>query len=200
MPRLSGDTRSQIANAVIAHAFNDRCVDLRSRQAALAMEVYAFSFTAAQRKLLKEAPSGWFPMEAYIYYALDNGEYGTLYFSGDFSRYSHNRDWRLHAGLDDVMMPMPSCFQSSAAVNMEASSPLAHKLVDFFRDAEAIKEEMTTAYRKTVATIESFSTSEKLVAGWPEIAPFIPERSKPENKLPAVPTDDLNKMLGLAHV
>ena len=51
---------------------------------------------------------------------------------------------------------------------------------------------------KVKATLDSFTTTEKLLKAWPESIELIPKELKPiEKKLPAICSDDLNQMLGL---
>lgn len=82
-------------------------------------------------------------------------------------------------------------------VAFAANSALAKRIDANDAARRAICDEYAVLSRTVKAALAKHSTSEKLVAAWPEVAPFIPETAKPTGTAVALDKETLNAICGL---
>lgn len=82
-------------------------------------------------------------------------------------------------------------------VSFDADSALAKRIDKNDAERRAIRDEYAVLSRTVKAALAKHTTSEKLIAAWPEVAPFIPKDAKPTGTAVALDKETLNAICGL---
>lgn len=193
MTRLTNSIRAAICANAIAARFDETKETHQVRRSGFAYKVFNDCFTMRQRNDMASLPEGWLPTVSSI----------AATFATSFQWLSFNGRLSGRAGsmingtkFDAPPVRIPADRLSSALKVYDADHPLAKEYTAITESDGTLREEIDKATRMVSATLDTFTTVEKLVEGWPEVAPFIPEASAPV-QLPAIPRDALNDMLGL---
>lgn len=205
--RLTNEMRGKLVNAMLTHKFTTDYNDLVAVAAQLAIDVYDRAFEK-DRKQIDALPDGWLPTDCDITAKLGVVQ-PKLMFSGQFI-YRHGT--RLIGGVSyseaDIylLFPTPAAVwrrfpnkrKGQCVLDLDGTDQLTKDYDNLVFGSNQFVVDVSVARRTLVSTLDQYHTAEKLVAAWPEIAPFVDdlEPARPKN-LPALPVEDLNKMLGL---
>lgn len=81
---------------------------------------------------------------------------------------------------------------------IKEGNPLVQQFLDLEAEAESILEFFERVTTSVKATLDRFSTVEKLIREWPECRELLPMEAAPTpNKLPSILVADLNTLVGL---
>lgn len=198
MPRLNAEVRYDIVNAAIKHAFAVKIEALRADHEALALAIYNACYPPAVQKRMNDLPKSWLPTRSILTIRVGSDDHQFM-LSGSEARYGGRGEFPDFHIKDakDVYKRVPYGDHSGTIKVFDHNHEIAEPIAKFVQKRQVLYDELCAARNKTAATVNTFYTSEKLVEAWPEIAPFIPANMKPTVQLPAVPTADLNAMLGL---
>lgn len=204
MTRFTKVTRSGIVTALMKHTFDERIEDLVKQSKAYTNDVYDYFLTEDQQKLMESLPAGWTNSKPWFHLRIGNSQH-TLHFNGlsyciatelqKLVQYKKDADGKyLHEGIGKRL-------PYSENWTLGVADPLAKRHDDLHNRSQKLLEEYAAAKNKADAAIGSFSSVEKLITEWPEIAPFasyyIEAPGKPKPQLPALHTDVLNQMFKL---
>lgn len=190
--RLNIDNRNAIIKDALAHRFGAEVKALIDERAEFAAAVYDDICKKADRLKMAELPDGWLPKTDNI----------AVQFGADFTRIYFNG--RVHGDLckatdyrrDDERRVLAK-HNSGCAKAYEAT----HKLASEHARLRAKETDLRTAYKQAaqsmMTALNRVSTVKKLIETWPEIAPFASCHETGKPSLPALPTDQLNKLLDL---
>lgn len=82
-------------------------------------------------------------------------------------------------------------------ISFDANSDATSIYESYLAAERAVGEAKEEAGVKVWALLEQATTVKKLLEIWPEVEPFIPVDAAPTTRLPAVPVDEVNALLGL---
>lgn len=198
MTRLTNDMRGEIVTALIHHTFDARVATLCDERAAIATSVYDLHY-AKDRKAMDALPDGWLPTNDGVRFRAGATEW-TLYFCGvlhgRYGAYSNLACMPSNKRVPQTKRVLER--QSGRIVEVfDAQHPIAERVEASAASLDALNEEVNAAKRTAQATLNRFTTVEKLLEEWPEIKPFIPANKQPQAPVPALPTQHLNKMFDL---
>ena len=88
-------------------------------------------------------------------------------------------------------------FHHQVCVEIPAESELGKEYFDILRKHDELRDNRTEMERKVLTTLNSVTTMHKLLKVWPEVEPFVKGRLFSSPNLPALPTQELNKLLGI---
>lgn len=197
MVRLTNDIRSTIVNALMEHKFDGEVAGLCAERAAIAAAVYDTHYKR-DLKRINDLPEGWLRTDDDISFEA-SGTKRQYQFSGKI----YGNRWTERWGNDicdfksnNVITLVYRRFRADDHGNTvavyDANHPIAEAVEKHEARGEALAERIRTARKSAAATMGQFTTSEKLIEAWPEIAPFIPAQAAPKPSLPAVPVSHLN--------
>jgi len=196
MTRLTNILRESIAKAVLTHRFQEDIANLTSDRAALADDVYCDIYSKTTREKMGALPKGWLTESNSIgvQFGENSRSYENLTFNGEF--------W----GRIGKYCPVPSredrrrvfATHGHGCVKVYTEDhELSRQHAELMARHDDLKTTVELAERQVSAALASASSISRLISLWPEVEPFAgPFDVKPE-KLPAVPTDVLNKLLEL---
>ena len=143
----------------------------------------------SMRKNLPEGVgTGWniIDKDSFVYCSF-GGMQESLRFSG-----THSKDKPQY--LTDSQYKI----RSNKRLNLDGQHELSLEFLALVSEQCDLNNQYMDIEIKVKATLDSFTTTEKLLKAWPESIELIPKELKPiEKKLPAICSDDLNQMLGL---
>lgn len=202
MTRLTKDTKADILQNVMRHAFADEYEALMEERAKLADAIYHGTYSDSEQKLISKCPSGWLNTSSYIF--ADFGERATSFsFTG-----KENLSISYHAddGLEFQAQWM-GVKKKSEDRKVPGNSwgnckefkrgKIRNMYDDIYAKEQTLFERFTTALSEARATIDSATTAKKLVTMWPEIEPFIPASAYPKKNEIAIVSSNLNNKLNL---
>lgn len=197
--RLTNTIRERIALAVLRHRFSESIEALIADKATFADEVYCDLYKKSDREKIDALPAGWLPEEASIGVKFDNTRwnYENIYFSGCvYGKLSRTR------APQEKSDPAPRRRvlhkHSNGCVKVyDEGHRLAKKFAALKEREAELEAAIVAAERQVNAALESATTINKLVEIWPEVEPFARQFDKSPIKVPAVPTEQLNKLLDL---
>jgi hypothetical protein len=179
--RLTKEMRNEMINAVLEHRFGSAKQALLDREHDLAESVLFEALGRERYDLLTSVPKGWLGTLGYLNFVLESGENHTLHFAE--TKPLPYYIW--HGSSDDGDYLV-------VKGNMAAR---VQKLMD---DYDAHEDARRKARDQVRAAVYSYTTVERLLEEWPEIAPFVPRYAKaPQHLVPAPMISTLNMVLGL---
>jgi hypothetical protein len=192
MTRLTKDIRDEIVMDLLRHSFKDRIEALYAERSALAQKIYEDAFSADARKKMQALPDGWLPEVNSI-----NVRLGSDYTSFEFSGGLYGDINRIMKCKQPESRRIPFKFRGGCVASYEATHSLAleHERIGNLR--KSLWEEIESAKRAATTAVNAVSTVKRLIEVWPEVDPFASKHSTEKPQLPAVPTAQLNKILGL---
>jgi hypothetical protein len=195
--RLTNYTREQITNAVLTHRFSEATETLIADRAAFAEEIYSDVYRKSDRERMASLPNGWLPEEDQINVQFgDQRGYESLDYRGHLYG-SLNKTRKAGAKGDPTFRRvLNKHYRRCAKVYGDD-----HRLTKKYHELQASQKELFRQYeeakRQVEAAVASASTINKLVEVWPEVEPFARAFDTAPLKVPAIPTDKLNKLLDL---
>jgi hypothetical protein len=177
--RLTQETIRIISSRALEAAFKQRFDDIRQQEHDLAMACWEHVFPAEARNHALAAPSGWIRQDK------------CLRFNMGYRQTTLN--------LKDASVPVPhsSDCRVLGTINDET---LNQRFTDFERDKNALRSEQERANQGLFSLLNSAKTMKRLAEIWPEGLPFYErelEVAKRSVSVPAVISEDVNKLLGL---
>lgn len=200
MTRLVTRDRTRLVFDLLGNRFKGDMALLCAERKRLATLAYESLYDAATRKKMDALPSGWLPERTEIKCYWRQTRTLDLYFSGYV-----DPPEGLRSAFDHVRADQMRFMEKHDNYNFRHTLPdeigeqvQAHTLIlqDFRVKVLRAKEQLDAALRR-------FTTVEKLIREWPEVAPFAqPYVSPPSPKgeplrLPALRTDVLNDLFHL---
>ncbi len=205
--RLNAANRRDIMKDVLAYRFEPDVRRLQAERRELASETY-HDVLGENLKLANSLPDGWLRESNHISVQFGMGfdGFAHLNFSGEISaskRVTPNITdqyviLRLLGDQEERFHRVPSSLSHCAKRYSEGDV----LTLRYQAQQEALKL-LDAAVGKAVAELNSalarYTTVDQLVEAWPEIRPFAEKHTTRvvETALPALPTDQLNKLLGL---
>lgn len=193
--RLNREMRSEICDALMLHRFEQPLRDLFAKRAELADKLHRDVYKRQLSKM-DELPEGWLP----TYSGIKVQAGADVYF------FNFNGVWSVRSGPGTVIYAVEVASDQRRCPAMDSSydvkkvydagSAMADEITDIVRETQQMEQSISEAQKQVGVTLDQFVTVEKLVEAWPEVTPFIPEKQRPVS-LPALPTQQLNDMLGL---
>lgn len=190
--KLTTAVRESIAKAMLAHRFGPDIKTLIADRADFAWAVYADVYPEHDRARMEELPVGWLPEQSSISVqfgtrfqapafcgAIDDGTFGFLPRPHGIWRRVQQRHVHACAKVYDHEHELSQLFER-----------LAHRKSQLGSDIDSTR-------RQIIATLATIGTIARLKEVWPEAAPFAERFEVKRVNLPAVPTAQLNQLLGL---
>jgi hypothetical protein len=178
--RLTQETIRIISGRALKAAFKQRLDDIRQQEHDLAMACWEHVFTADARNHALAAPTGWIRQDR------------CLRFNMGFRQTTLN--------LNNTSVPVPHSTDCRTLGTIHDET-LNQRFTDFERDRNALQSERERANQGLFSLLNSAKTMKRLAEIWPEGLPFYErelEVSKRAASVPAVISEDVNKLLGLA--
>ena len=169
--RLTNYVRSAIRIALLAATFDKECASLQKRQQALAKEVVETYYGKKLIDALRKSPEALVNANNYFRVKLGDGSVDQMTFKGR-----------------DIAPNYGTCLVLTGDIDVKVRA--------FFADNAAFTERRNAALAQFNAIAGSMSTVEKLVAVWPEIAPYCP-KSEAKAMALIVRPEIVNGMFGL---
>jgi hypothetical protein len=189
MPRLNKGTRETIALAAADKQYAGNLKDAEACMKRLAGDLYDARLWA-QLELSRDALLALVKKAKKAYLALPDGTRGWGVIAESAGRIDVD-GWRTDLpeslpkfeGMNDggVLAPENTVFRAAVA---------AAKTVD------AVTDQRKELYADTLAVLQNFNSTERLLKEWPEIEELVPTSAKTSN-VPAVPVQKLNERIGL---
>lgn len=189
--------RESAVKAAMAHRFD-------KEEAALCADAHAFTlrvwyFLMQGVGWVGALPAHWFPSNSreHIDFSALRSPFRIGWDKNDkhtikLELGSRSWGWPVIFGRD---IPIPYClYQSTPKIKNDC--PLWSEAEALAQRADKFISDMNETQVKLSGTLNAFTSVEKLVAAWPEIAPFLPSKAAPA-AVPALPVVELNKLLGL---
>lgn len=198
--RLTHAMRESAVKAAMAHRFDKEEAALCSDAHAFGLRVFAH-FAGDDLPKIKKLPARWFRHRETIYFDVpgirspfDTGHSFATGGRGMILLSEGRTAWRWSALLESPT-PVPFWFEDKT-LEIPRISDLWSEAEALAQRADKLRTAMNETQAKLSGTLNAFTTVEKLVAAWPEIAPFLPSKAAPA-AVPALPLVELNKLLGL---
>ena len=151
--RLNRDHKEGILSAMMNDTFKDRTEEFNKRKVKLADAVYKDQFTKSELETLSNIPDGWLTKEEYL----------SVRFAGE--RYGCSLKM-------SKAMPIPRWLQIRS-LKYEVGHKLHTEHEKLTQDQARYADEKQTAKIKLAAMLDSFTTTKKLLASWPEIEKYV---------------------------
>lgn len=212
MTRLINHMRASIINQMLQNAFGDKVVLLMDKQVNIAEDIYNNVYDRAARERLNSAPEGWLPMNESIKISIVGKDDYTKAFRFDGALEMGNYSSRGNTESECYSILKPEdrkrdnmrrrvAYKHNGSVivkNYDPSDPIANAVINWIDEQRAVSVHIHEARKLAIATMDAFTTVEKLIEGWPEVEPFTRNYQAPAPvQLPAIPIGKLNGMLGL---
>jgi len=216
--RLTVAMRDAITDAVMKHAFADRCRKHMEAELAFVDQVYndvldtrmlkvdqGHGPKMSLRKVLESMPAGWTSQQTYFKVQFAGQDQKLDRYDGiPGDAYKPNSamiGWKETAHRDKKNWHFPPVYAWGTLHVYDANTDTAKRATELQNAREDLLEEMSSVRASTRATLNSATTIQKLIVLWPEIeafaAPFMQERKAAEVLLPVVQREKLNVALGL---
>lgn len=198
--RLTKEMRAATVAALLKHKFEAAekalCLDVEQ----FGRDCFAHFMGKDNPRDMAKCPAGWFRHEQRLDFEVSNQrpyfDITTDYNTGKVVvRLSSLPRWTWPILLEKSH-PIPYYMAETSKRQIKRDNPLWSVAESLNNRAAKLNEERREVDAKTYGALAAFTTVEKLVKAWPEVAEFIPG-GKPPAMLPALPVEDLNKMLGL---
>lgn len=197
--RLTVNDRKVITMKLLKHRFGADVIAACKARLDAAQDIYLDIYPAPMLARMQALPSGWLPRVG-----------GARVAIGVACRVDY-ANWRTY---DTAMVPAAHLFlptateigggelmlssHTSGVVKLfDHDDPLIVRFDAAKQAAEKLGERIEATHRETTKALARFTTVEKLVKEWPEVAPFVADVAGPAHSLPAVTLRSLNKALDL---
>lgn len=195
MTKLTNWIRESIAKDLMKHRFADQALQLVRDRAALAADVYNDVYCEADRRKMVALPSGWLCSDRNITVQFGDGRgFEQLHFSG--AVYGEVGTV-LKDPIEPVEMLVTHQHERGCAKVYELTHPFSLRRDDLRARDKDLGEAIRTARRQTEQALLKATTIKRLIELWPEIEPFASDYEEKPKPLPALPTSELNALLGL---
>lgn len=173
--RLCKSDYRLIKNNLVKHAFADQREKLEQRKVELGCRIYNQIYTPEIQQAMLALPDNFLPVTDKIEFR-ERGE--SCWRSLPLGEYKREPIY---------------------GKAIELPPEMSAEWRELLKEESALKEAVESAECQAAATLTSFRTVKSLLAGWPEVAPFIPDYllSDENKKLPAVPVTELNQVFKL---
>ena len=190
--RLTTYMRERIVKDMLAYRFKDEIAALAAERGAFALSVYEDIYSATDRRKMAALPKGWLPTVNKIgaSFGTTGSRYEELPFSG-------NCLGELYTSLPEVSRPVTDNNRYSCSKSYDGAHPLSARFHELDGKRVSLLEKFKLAKRQAEVAIAAASTTGRLKALWPEVAPFIAHFEKEPPNLPALPVANLNEMFRL---
>jgi hypothetical protein len=177
------------------HRYEATVAALIEEKTAFAIKVYEDLYSKSTRDKMSALPEGWLPSSDNV--AVQFGaSYERIYFNG----YTHGKlisviaseDRRRGGSLRLLGKHAHGCAKVYDATH---ALSVAHSKLD--AKERDLKTEFEATRRQLEAALNAVTTTKRLIETWPEIAPFASKFDDEKPQLPALPTEQLNKILDL---
>jgi hypothetical protein len=176
--KLTAAIREEVALNVMHHGFNEEESNLKNREHELAEECYALRYPEKQLEALQVLGADYLYHSSSIYVLYNNDNEGVVL--------------RFRSA--------PRLVASRTDFSIKAYTDLDKRVSAFVADRASTQQRRKKSYADTMAVLKSFTTTNALLASWPEITEFVPEEAPKAKNLPAVQLDQLNAELKLPPV
>jgi hypothetical protein len=193
--RLDKRNRKEISDKLIKHRFEESANDLRRRMAAFAEEIYNDVYSVKDRTLMQSLPEGWLPTNSEIKVQFGS-EMVELEFNGGVI---HSKfGWNKHENKVTKRMPQRdrNDWHGRCVKVYDANDKLSNQWVSLSWELSDLLEKINDASSQIDVMLHRTTTSEGLIAKWPEVAPFL-DGINNYRHVPVIQTDKLNAILDL---
>lgn len=193
--RIKADHRDHIIMEAVEHstgkAFKKAEEALKKAMKAVnthgAKAGYNVCFTPKKRKILNEAPDGWFPLQNHCYVSRDGR---------GLTRIKFNEKKRVP--YSNYCGSNPSAVVIEDHPFFEKLDALQMVVTERKEELDVIKQQRAQLRAEVGAVIGTVTTIKRLLEVWPECKNFLPDvNSAPSGLPPAVLISELNKKLGV---
>lgn len=201
--RLAVWMKEQIQARLLEHAFSIKIMDLIADQAAFARRVYDDVVPPAMQVRLEELPDGWVPQvtQVSVQFGDESRNVSQIDFSGRigvFDAIARGLSSGDSQSIERITRRIPYRMRDSVVKVYEVGSKLQRDWEDLVNRRVELSTKIKDAEKVIEGTLDSFTTVNALINGWPEVEPFAAKyRAEPPSQLPAVPRATLNSMLDL---
>ena len=201
--RLAVWMKDNLEARLLEHAFSHQVMDLIADQAAWARRVYDDVINPATQVRLGELPDGWVPEMTHINVQFGDESRnvtqvdfsGRIGIHGDLARGLASGDSQ---SIEGVRRRVPFRMRDGVVKVFDVGHPLQREHEGFQQRRAELTAKTGEARKVIRATLDSFSTVNALINGWPEVEPFAAKyRAQPPSQLPVVPRAQLNNLLDL---
>lgn len=201
MPRLLKEEAEITAQKVIKATYGKRYADAVGDYAKASHDFYD-AFLGPELNIIIAAPEGHYELEDHLSFRWE-GQYHVLMFDGrphgqrTFGitleiPHPYRRIRRFdHGGIN---------FTNAPTTDISKLARLAEYVI-YAEDVQlAVYKEMKTKYGNLVNRLRSMGPTQKIIEGWPEIAPYLPPDAlapRPKSTALTIPRAELNAQFGL---
>ena len=129
---------------------------------------------------------------------------GEIFLNLDYPFVEVSNSFGIRIGEDEYSLDLPRGTGVPTSMVTVEPSPALLQLIKVLNSADVERERVSihkdTAKRQVKALVGSVTTIKKLAEVWPEGAAFYAEFNDETRNLPAIPTTELNQLLGLTSV
>lgn len=190
--RLTTSIREAITKAALAHRFKDEVEALIDAKAEFAASVHEDLYKKSDRQKMDELPDGWLVNTQDIGVQFGMG-FSRIYFNG----YTYGVLVKATSYKRDDRKRVLAKHSSGCAKAYEATHKLSVKHIELDGRERDLRQAYEAAERQIKAALGEVTTIKRLIETWPEIAPFAEKYEAEKPNLPALPTQQLNKILDL---
>lgn len=195
MTRLVISHKEKIVKSAIDAKFEPLAHALYREMAGLAFACYNELYPPLVLNNMTRLPEGWLPKQGHLTFQFGPAVI-RLSFNGFDYGYFKLGDYRLE---NETKLRVQSRHTGGVCAVYEEGSPMDNEYTALVNKRKAWEEQRSTATKLTAATLDKFTTVEKLLEAWPEIEHHVlstePDLIQP--KLPAIPLMQLNTLLDL---
>jgi hypothetical protein len=177
------------------HRYEAQVKALVDARADFAVKVYEDLYAKSTRDKMNALPEGWLSSSDNL-----GVQFGTSYERIYFNGYTYGKIISVIAQEDrrkDGSLRLLAKHSHGCAKAYEATHPLSIAHANLEATERDLKTEFEATRRQLDAALSAVTTVKRLIETWPEIAPFAIEFENEKPNLPALPTEQLNKILDL---
>lgn len=182
--KLTNHLRNEIHAGVMKHRFGAEVLAEKERWFDFAEEIYNASYPPALQAQMEALPNGFLPTSDSVCFLIHDGE-------RKHTHRSHNIPMRHRRRTSQ------NCQYGNALLTVNAKSKIDNKLRELSKAATDFADIKNKVEGELRSALASFTTVEKLIAGWPEVKPFIPAIEVANRQLPVPIVSELNKTFKL---
>lgn len=200
--RLCVWMKDAIISRLLQHAFSVQVLDLINDQGVFARRVFDDVVKPGEQVRLGELPPGWVPEVEQITVKMKEGaSVEQLNLNGYYGIYGELSQALAQGDRESVATINRRCpyrVKGGVCAVYSVGDPLQVAHEDLENRAKTLRGQVTDAEKVMRGTLDSFSTVNALIKGWPEVEPFASRYiDRPSTQLPVVPRARLNAMLDL---
>lgn len=193
--RLTNDMRDIIRAALLDHRFKAEIEKLEAEATAIGPDLYA-ELMGEWAVYAAKLPQNFMHVDYAVKVDIPGVECHFSYKCEKGTAESVLRSYCNASGRHCYPLPETWREPNNWPYELRKDSHVYARIVDVNLRAQQLKKARQEMAEKLEATLNAFKTVKALVEAWPEVAPFVPGKSA-SAFLPAVPTAELNKALGL---